>query len=233
MATPSSDIPALAGKRAPWPLNMDWALALGVAVLWLLVALALDKTVYHALKDRPYDENDFLRLLRVMGVIPTWVVVALAFLLVDRVKRKAQGLRGILFRFSFLLACTITAGIIGEVAKLLIRRERPEVHDGAWGFRPYSQHFWSSSNLGMPSTHAIVAFAAAWALYRLHPSGWPVYFALAIGCAVTRLMEHAHFLSDVYLACAISYFVVRFLNLVWVNPGEETPLQTNTPRENQ
>jgi membrane-associated phospholipid phosphatase len=229
----SGETPALARARAPWPLNAHWAVALGVSVLWLLLALALDKSVYGALKDRPYAESDFLRLLRVMGVIPTWVMVALVFVLVDRISRKADGIRGVLFRGSFVLACTIASGILGEAAKLLVRRQRPEVLDGQYSFRPYSEHFWSTSNLGMPSTHAAVAFAGAWALYRLHPAGWPVYFALAIGCAATRVMEHAHFLSDVYVACAMSYFVVRILNLAWKDPGQQAVKENTSPKENQ
>jgi membrane-associated phospholipid phosphatase len=208
---------------APWPLGMNIWLALGIAALWLLLTLWLDKPVYNALKDRPYEPSDFLRLLRVMGVLPTWILLALALLLIDRVRRGADGLRAVVFRASFLLACTIVSGLVGEVGKLLIRRERPGLHDAESVFRPYSENFLSSSNLATPSTHAIVAFAAAWSLYRLHPQGWPVYFFLAVGCAATRLMEHAHFLSDVYLACAISYFVVRFLNRLWVDPVRPTP----------
>jgi len=199
---------------------MNIWLALGIAALWLVLTLWLDKPIFHWLKDRPYHESDFLRLLRVMGVLPTWILVGLALLLVDRVRRQSDGLRGIFFRASFLVSCTIVSGIVGEVGKLLIRRERPGLHDAESVFRPYSENFISSSNLATPSTHAIVAFAAAWALYRLHPQGWPVYFFLATGCAATRLMEHAHFLSDVYLACAISYFVVRFLNQFWVDPAQ-------------
>jgi membrane-associated phospholipid phosphatase len=206
---------------------MHWALALGIAILWLIVALALDKATFLAFKKAPDQETDFLRLLRIQGVLPTWALVAIAFLLIDLVARKAQGARAVFFRASLLMASTILCGIIGELAKLLIRRERPELHDGEWVFRPYSQDFWVSKNLGMPSTHAIVAFAAAWALYRLHPAGWPVYFFLAAGCAVTRLIAQAHFLSDVYLACVISYFVVRTLSRFWVDPTQPT-LKTNS-----
>ncbi len=216
-----------AHASSPWPLRAHWALALGIAILWFLLALLLDKPTYDILKHIPYKESDFLRLLRVMGILHTWAFVAMVFLLIDRIRRKADGPNAVFFRASFLFASTVAAGVLGELAKLLIRRERPELHDGQYGFRPFSENLLSTSNLGMPSTHAIVAFAAAWALYRLHPAGWPIYFFFAVGCASTRLMDHAHFLSDVCLAAIMSYFVVRTLNLAWVDPGHSIPL-TNT-----
>jgi membrane-associated phospholipid phosphatase len=54
----------------------------------------------------------------------------------------------------------------------------------------------------------MVAFAAAWVLCRLHPRASPVWLALAVGCAFTRLVSHAHLLSDVVVAAVAAYAVV-------------------------
>jgi undecaprenyl-diphosphatase len=84
---------------------------------------------------------------------------------------------------------------------------RPGVYDGAYGFRAWSDHPFSSAGFGMPSSHALVAFAGAAAVARLFPRAAPVWYALAVGCGITRLLAGAHFLSDVVVGAIIGVTV--------------------------
>jgi membrane-associated phospholipid phosphatase len=96
-------------------------------------------------------------------------------------------------------------GIIAELLKIVLRRERPGLTDGAHVFRSWSEQPFSTARLGLPSSEVAVAFAAATALARLFPNAWLLWYALAVGCAVTRVASGAHFMSDVLLAALVGY----------------------------
>ncbi|PYO97559.1 MAG: hypothetical protein DMD60_06555 [Gemmatimonadetes bacterium] len=89
--------------------------------------------------------------------------------------------------------------------------ERPGLADGAHVFRPWSDHPFSTGQLGLPSSEAAVAFAAAAALARLFPEAGLLWYALALGCALTRVASGAHFMSDAVLAAFVGYVVVWML----------------------
>jgi membrane-associated phospholipid phosphatase len=74
--------------------------------------------------------------------------------------------------------------------------------------------FWNGSNLGLPSSHAAVAAGGAAALIAWRPAVWPIAVVLAAGCAMTRLLSGAHFLSDVTLGAIVGYVAWRL-----VRPG--------------
>jgi len=151
----------------------------------------------HIVRLDVYD-HDAGRMLRVMGYLPIWLFAALACWLQTRRAREA-----------WLLALVPTAaGALCAVLQVLIRRERPNLHDGHYVFRPFSDRPFHGSEFGMPSSHAMVAFGAAWLLCRMYPRAWPVWLVLATGCAVTRVMAQAHFLSDVTVGAIAAYFVV-------------------------
>jgi membrane-associated phospholipid phosphatase len=168
----------------------------------LFVAIFLDRPVYRLFESVAVRETDLTRMFRVMGFLPVWLLAGSAVALVERAWR-----RGALIAGSATLA-----GLAGEVLKLLIRRERPGLHEGVSWFRPWSAGAWSTSGLATPSSHAIVAFGAAWILCRLYPGATPVWLFLATGCAVTRVIAGAHFVSDVVLSAVAAYAVVW---LIW------------------
>jgi membrane-associated phospholipid phosphatase len=78
-------------------------------------------------------------------------------------------------------------------------------------FRPWTDHPWSTAQLGLPSSEAAVAFGAAAILARLFPATWALWYGVALGCAVTRVASGAHFLSDVVLAALVGYVVALIL----------------------
>jgi membrane-associated phospholipid phosphatase len=181
------------------------------ATLLLVGAHLLDGWFYEHFVDTRVYERDWGRLLRVIGYLPTWVFAATALVLTDwplRVSGRAMDAwrRGLL-----LLAAVAAGGIAAEVLKLLLRRERPRAHEGEYFFRVFTDRPFHSGGLALPSSHALVAFAAAAMLARLFPRAAPVWYSLAVGCALTRVAAQAHFMSDVVVAGVAGWLVVAWI----------------------
>ncbi|HAA05333.1 MAG TPA: hypothetical protein DCE18_18480 [Syntrophobacteraceae bacterium] len=182
-----------------------------VLVLGFGASLILDRAVYQHFCTSRYVFQDWYRLLRVSGFLPLWLFVAVAWMLIDGEAAKTVGLLRACSRGVLLSASVLGCGLLAEILKLLIRRERPSLHDGYHYFSPWQSGLWDNSMFGLPSSHSSVAFAATWALCYLYPRAWPMWLMLGLGCAVTRLLERAHFLSDVYMAAVMSWIVVWLL----------------------
>jgi len=193
------------------PLPLRAAAALAVTLAFLLVPLPLDHWTYvHAFRPGLYD-LDWARLLRLVGWWPTWVLAALALWLHRRVVDAALARRRAL-----LLALTpAVSALVCEALKLLIRRERPDTAAGVWVFRPWSEHTFSTAGLATPSSHTMVAFAAATLAARLFPRLRWVLYALAWGCAATRILAHAHYLSDVTFGAVLGWAVGWAIWIEW------------------
>lgn len=187
-----------------------------VVLFVFIAASVLDHWAYFFFKsgDTPRVEGrDWYRLLRVMGYLPTWLIVALAAWLLS--KKEAIATR-ISMTLSILAGATLS-GAAAELLKLIIARERPG-EDGRYVFRGLFAGFADGSNLGLPSSHAAVAFGGAIALALARPVLGPLAIVLAAGCAWTRLLSGDHFLSDVtgaaLLAYAVSVPACRTLGLI-------------------
>jgi undecaprenyl-diphosphatase len=111
-----------------------------------------------------------------------------------------------------LLASPAIAGAAAELIKLLVRRERPDLHAGAYFFRSFGERPLDTHDIGFPSSHVMVAFAGAAALARLYPRAGAIAFALALGCAVTRVLAQAHFASDVVAGGIAGWALGAFLS---------------------
>lgn len=163
------------------------------ALLWL--AHALDPFVYRSVHlDNPL-RRDWARMFRVFGYLPLWVLVALAAWMLDAGPARRLAWPSIR-RVLWLLLNPALTGLTCELLKIAVRRERPESGAGAYVFRAWEGQWWSTSGLGFPSSHVGVAAGAAAALICLFPRAWPVWAALPLGCALTRLLEQDHYLSD-------------------------------------
>ena len=198
---------------AKTPLAIRASIALLVTLAFLLVPAPLDHWTYtHAYHRNLYD-LDWARMLRLVGWWPAWVLAALALWLHRRAVDAALARR-----HALLLALSpAVSALLCEVLKLLIRRERPDVGAGDWVFRAWSEHTFSTSGLATPSSHTMVAFAAATLAARLFPRLRWVLYALAWGCAVTRVLSHAHFLSDATLGAVLGWAVGWGM---WIEWGE-------------
>lgn len=196
-------------QAAPLPVRV--AIALAVILGALLVPAPLDHWTYLHLSIPNVYDLDWGRLLRMVGWWPTWALAATAVWLQRRRFDAALA-----WRQALLIAGSVAAGgLLCEVVKLLIRRERPYVHAGHWVFRPWNVHTFSSAGLSTPSSHTMVAFAAATMAARIFPRLRWLFYALACGCAATRVLAQAHFLSDVTFGAVLGWAVAWGLWIEW------------------
>jgi membrane-associated phospholipid phosphatase len=180
-----------------------WTVLVGVVGM---LAFSLDHWAYAHLHAESISTTDLGRLLRIVGFWPTWGVAALALWFHDRPLREFGSRRAV------LLAMTpAVSGMVAEVVKLLVRRERPGLHAGLYAFRAFADRPFSTVGLGMPSSHAAVAFGAAATLARLSPRTRWVWLALAVGCGVSRVLARAHFVTDVLIGATLGCLTGAYL----------------------
>lgn len=191
-----------------------------IGLVALTAAVAVDQWAYAHVVHRGIYDDDFGRLLRVMGYLPTWGLAALALYLVERADRADARRRALL-----LLGSPVVAGIAAELLKLTLRRERPAVLDGLYSWRPFTERTFSSSGLALPSSHTMVAFGAVWMLCRLFPQARVVWIALAVGCGASRVLAQAHFVSDVVVAALAAFATTAWLWRRWA-PAATPPMPT-------
>ena len=157
----------------------------------LALSVVLDPWIWRNASLAGIYERDWGRMLRVAGSLVFWAPLALAVWLAMR--RAAHPRPG---RAALLVWGPAVAGGVAELLKLLVRRERPGFADGAYVFRDFAERTWSTSGLGFPTSHGMVAFGGAAVLAGLFPGTAPVAYAIAAGCALTRVLAGAHFASD-------------------------------------
>ena len=80
-------------------------------------------------------------------------------------------------------------------------------------FRPWQQDTLSTTGLAWPSSHAAVAFAAAFVLSRMHPRATAIWLLIGVACALTRLIHNDHFVSDVVAGALIGSGVAMALSM--------------------
>ena len=200
MTHPSPDRAARLGGRGTLIVGALALCAFGAAT-------ALDAWGFRTLLCRDLTANpfrDWWWLLRLGGYWPTWLLIGLAICAADRSAR-----RGL-----FPVAAAGLAGLLAEGLKLLIRRQRPIDTDGAYRFLAFAEHTWDSSMFGLPSSHAAVAFAGAFALARLWPRVRWVMVPWAIGCGLTRVSVGQHFLSDIAGGAIVGWLACTAIVLV-------------------
>ena len=179
-----------------------------IAITAIIAAHLGDRWAWiHVVQLDVYD-HDVGRMLRTVGFLPDWLLLGAALWLQAGDRRRAM-----------LLALVPTAaGLLCAILQVLLRRERPGLHDGAYVFRAFSERPFHGAEFGLPSSHAMVAFSGAWLLSRIYPRASPVWLALAVGCAWSRVAAQAHFLSDVTVAAVAAWMLVA---VVWRRWGEE------------
>ena len=99
--------------------------------------------------------------------------------------------------------------VVEQGMKLIFWRERPGVDSGRGRF------FQSSAgvNSSFPSSHAVLAWAAASSIANEYPSRWTQLFvySAATGVSLTRVMGREHFPSDVLVGSAVGWLVGRYV----------------------
>lgn len=177
----------------------------------LILCLLIDPLVHRLVAIEPsakpdLEDSDTYQVFRQAGWLLPWIFLIAAFA-GHRWWSARWRLRQLRDTTTPLAFAIIIAGGVAELLKRLIGKERPGP-DGEITFKPLLDAFSDDINLGLPSSHAAVAFAAAFALARLYPgSGIPLVL-LAIGTGFSRIYVGAHFLSDVVAGAAIAYATV-------------------------
>lgn len=188
------------------PVNADlqrrrWLVVGAASIALIVVAHLLDAWAWAHMRDARVYEKDWGRLLRSAGYLPTWLIVAVALLAQDR------GTTGWRWRGGLMVLVPTASGALAEVLKIVFRRLRPGETSPEYVFRSFSDNFWSNKGLGMPSSHMMVAMGAAVVLARLFPRVWWMWYLIAIGCGVTRVLAGAHYASDVVAAAVFAYIL--------------------------
>jgi membrane-associated phospholipid phosphatase len=179
-----------------------------IALVGFAILTPLDPWLWKVLKVENVQAliiRDIYQVFRQVGHLSVWLVLAIAsWILLGHTQHRSRewfpsGL--------VLILSPLIAGGVSELAKRLIGRLRPGIADetGAYVFKPLFSAFTDDSNLGIPSSHATVAFAGAFILMRLYPRLAPLALPLAIGCAMTRLLTGAHYCTDVWAGICIGY----------------------------
>jgi membrane-associated phospholipid phosphatase len=174
-----------------------------LAACLLLLAHLLDPWAHQALANSGLGDTDAGRLLRIAGFLPAWLLAATALALHDGRPRRGALLGG----------AALSGGLAAELLKVVSGRLRPTGDGIGYAFRdlfatPLTD---LSLGVGLPSSHALVAFAATFMLARLFPGPRAVWYLLGIGCAYSRIAAGAHFLSDVTASAIVGYALVALL----------------------
>lgn len=215
--------PLLAHLIARDQRRRHFTLALIAAAL--VVSVFLDAPLYHLMltDDRPrLERRDWYQMFDLLGYLPVWFNVA-GCLMLHRAWHRRQFPEAYLPRPSGLrpfhhplggayglVATSAWAGGVASILKAVVGRERPG-YDGEYLWKPLFQGFVDGKDLGFPSSHAAVAFGAAFALARMFPGTGVVVVPLAVGCGVARMLVGAHFLSDVVGAAALAWVTVNLV----------------------
>lgn len=193
-------------------MNRSRLMAAVVMAAALTAAVLLDPWAWRHLQYAPVYERDWGRLLRVSGSLVLWLPLAVAIWLERRASADPRPGRAWL-----VLLGPAVAGGVAELLKIGLRRERPGLHDGAYVFRSFLDRPFETKDIGLPSSHVMVAFGGATIIARLFPGAAPVAYLLAAGCGVTRILAHAHFASDVMLGALAGWATAA---LLWRRFGE-------------
>ncbi|MEO1585262.1 MAG: phosphatase PAP2 family protein [Planctomycetota bacterium] len=221
------------GPVADWQARARWHLiaALGMPALALLHIL--DEPAFHYFLRPVYKLRDlqppgfmlpdWYQVLRQAGNLELWIIIALIFWGVGA-RRVGRVFHPRAYRSAWLLFLgSAGAGILAELGKLIVARERP-ISGASIDYQGYVHHWplidplLGQGNLGFPSSHAAVAFGAALTLARLIPGTLPVMLLLALGCAWTRMLMGAHFLTDVAGGALLAWIWVT-----WLRPETRMP----------
>ena len=189
-----------------------WIRFLIIAVVAIACAHLLDATAWRSARLLSVNDKDWGRLLRSMGYLPTWGVIALGFWLQQRDHPRRTA-----YAWALVLGPAL-GGSLAEVLKLTIRRLRPNPDLFEYVFRPFADGPLSNRGMGMPSSHVLVAFAGAAVLAQLYPRARWLWYTLAAGCAATRVLAMGHFLSDTVVAAVLGVAVSTLYWHRWVEP---------------
>jgi membrane-associated phospholipid phosphatase len=141
-----------------------------------------------------------------------WLIAAIVVLALSRISMNRWGSNP-----DWQLAAQCAAAFIASLAvgsmilhtiKLFLGRRRPrdDMEMGLYGFMPLSFDLQYNS---FPSGHSLTIMCVAVIATAVWPVFAPLWFAIALGLALTRALLSAHYLSDVFVGCGIGLIAAR------------------------
>jgi undecaprenyl-diphosphatase len=140
-------------------------------------------------------------------------------------------------RLLFVFCAVLVPVLAGAVIKWVVGRGRPFVggQANAFNFEPFNG---SEAYASLPSSHAVAAFALAFAVAAIWPRLRGAMIAYALLIAASRLVLLAHHPSDVVAGALIGvagamlvryWFATRRLGFTIRRDGEIVPLGQRSP----
>jgi membrane-associated phospholipid phosphatase len=191
----------------PVVLIVSWTIA-------FVVALLLDTRVAEFCRSsglaRALEGSRLAELVKVPGTIWFTLAVAALLWLFRRAGWKCS---------AFVVLAGIVSGANG-LLKWMVGRSRPFKLPGTHDLRPFDLHpFWHGMyglfherDLSFPSGHECTAAALAAAILIIWPRGAWLFICLAALVGIERVVENAHYFSDVVAAAGFSMLCVAVLN---------------------
>jgi len=200
-----------------WLVPLLILLAATVAFRGTDVDIAIERAFYQSPDGWVFKDAEPWRFLYRFGIIPAWIIVAgsVVALAVSKRLRRSDGYgRTVVY---FLLVMAVGPGLIVNTAlKQHWGRPRPREIAEFGGTRQHLEA-WEKGITGegnsFPSGHAAMAFYLFTPFFPLRKTrrGWASFFlvlGIFYGClmGVARMVQGAHFLSDVAWSAGIVYF---------------------------
>jgi membrane-associated phospholipid phosphatase len=186
-------------------------------LIWLALfagAFAADRTVAQHLATHPlFNKHDeWVALIKLGGNYWFTICVAALLLIFHEQRWRAAALP---------LIAGALGGLLYSLLKWIVGRHRPDKMIAPFAFHPFIgglRGLWNEHDLGFPSGHATLAFATAASLAMLLPRRRPIWFVLAATVAAERVLENAHYLSDVVAGAGLG--VCMALLSRWLMPSQ-------------
>jgi membrane-associated phospholipid phosphatase len=209
----SAEIPT---PQTPTPTRrLQWTWIVAAIVLIVLGLVGLDPWIRQNVslvlntEDRPFD-RDFYFVTK-----PFWMFCRYAFahalgaaaIYTVLVVLQPQRWRV----FTLAMVTVVVAAGLAHLAQGAIGRYRPNQADGHLAFAPPLSRVLDKTDVGFPSGEATTAFALATVLTMLFPAGRWAFYAAGTLAALTRLVNGAHYFSDVVGGALLGSVVAFYL----------------------
>jgi undecaprenyl-diphosphatase len=126
-----------------------------------------------------------------------------------------------------LLCSAVFSGVFCSLTKWMVGRTRPYKGVEAFNLHPFRDGLWGlvslPANVSFPSGHAALAFATAMTVSTLEPRLRWVAFSLAALVAGFRVLEGAHYVSDVAAGAALGVLAAAGARRLFRRPCDGLP----------